>query len=195
MLIIKHRVNTIEALSVTSTQFGVEIDIRSENGDLIISHDPFIKGVNFELWLNTYSHQFLVLNVKEDGLENKLMEKLSEHSIDNFFFLDQSFPSLYKISRLFPEKCAVRVSDIESSQTALNLKPKWVWLDSHSGDWSFLIEAIQVVKGLGMKVCLVSPELQRSNFKDEMLLLKRLLLNNDLELDAVCTKLPINWLL
>ena len=194
MIIIKHRVNTIQALSETSTHFGVEIDIRSQDGDLILAHDPFINGVNFELWLNTYNHQFLVLNVKEDGLEEKLMEKLSKYSIENYFFLDQAFPSLYKVSRLFPSKCAVRVSDVESSQTALSLKPGWVWLDSHSGDWSYLLESIKVVRELGMKICLVSPELQRFDYKKEMFSLQQLLLNNNLELDAVCTKLPTNWL-
>ena len=82
--------------------------------------------------------------------------KLSKYSIENYFFLDQAFPSLYKVSRLFPSKCAVRVSDVESSQTALSLKPGWVWLDSHSGDWSYLLESIKVVRELGMKIFFVS---------------------------------------
>ena len=44
MLIIKHRLNTIKKLEKLNYDYGAEIDIRSYNREIIISHDPFKKG-------------------------------------------------------------------------------------------------------------------------------------------------------
>ena len=43
MIIIKHRVNTIESLKKTSKEFGVEIDLRSNNKEIYLNHDPLKK--------------------------------------------------------------------------------------------------------------------------------------------------------
>ena len=44
---ILHRVNTIALLEKTPSNFGVEVDIRSYGGNLIIHHDPFKQGELF----------------------------------------------------------------------------------------------------------------------------------------------------
>ena len=38
-------------------------------GALILNHEPFENGVLFEKWLNEFNHKYLILNVKEEGLE------------------------------------------------------------------------------------------------------------------------------
>ena len=87
MILISHRVNTTEKLRKVDFQFGVEIDIRSNNNQLILHHDPFEKGELFKEWLENYNHKILILNVKEEGLENRILTLLREKKINNFFFL------------------------------------------------------------------------------------------------------------
>ena len=57
-ILIKHRVNTINNLKKTDKKYGLEIDIRTWKQKLILSHDPFKVGTNFEQWLNYYNHAF-----------------------------------------------------------------------------------------------------------------------------------------
>ena len=53
-----HRVNTVEALTKVPKNFGVEVDIRSEEKKLIMHHDPFKEGENFARFLTTVlAHQ------------------------------------------------------------------------------------------------------------------------------------------
>ena len=80
---------------------------------------------------NFYDHGTLILNLKEDGLEDKLLNLMESNNIQNFFFLDQSFPSLIKTIKSQEKRCAIRLSEYESIQTVLNLKGKidWVWID------------------------------------------------------------------
>ena len=94
MNLISHRVNTIKQLKETDTKFGVEVDIRSNGHDLIINHEPFSSGESFSDWIKEYDHGTLILNVKEEGLEGSLLDYMKDFDIDDFFFLDQSFPFL-----------------------------------------------------------------------------------------------------
>ena len=79
--IIYHRVNTLKKLLSTPTSYGVEIDIRSYNEELIIHHDPFTEGLLFKTWLENYNHKFLVVNIKEEGLEEQIFQCLPLFSI------------------------------------------------------------------------------------------------------------------
>ena len=44
MQIIRHRINHLAELAVLDRRWGAEIDIRSRNGRLILSHDPYKNG-------------------------------------------------------------------------------------------------------------------------------------------------------
>ena len=193
MKIVKHRVNRISELIATPSHFGVEVDIRSSDIELIVSHDPFGPGTSFSKWLEYYNHNFLIVNVKEDGLERFVLDLLAEYKVKKFFFLDQSIPSLFKFSDNWSEFCCARVSDVESVETVLNLKVGWVWFDSHTGDWSYLQEAFKKLSGLNVKKCLVSPELQRPNSESELLVLKKFIDDSAFDFNAVCTKYPQKW--
>mgnify|MGYP001178985969 CR=1 FL=1 len=131
MIKIAHRVNTIDLLKKTPLDLGVEIDIRSNGNDLILHHDPFEDGVLFKDWLKYFSHKTVILNVKEEGLELRVLKLMKENNISDFFFLDQSFPFLLKTALLGETRCAVRVSEYEDIQTALSLSNMidWVWVD------------------------------------------------------------------
>lgn len=194
MKLISHRRNTVAELQATPHQYGVEVDIRSEGAQLIIHHDPFTPGESFEAWMDAYRHGTLILNVKEEGLEARLITLMEAKGIDDYFFLDQSFPFLVKWSRLGERRCAVRVSEFESVSTALTLAGKvdWVWVDCFS---RFPLDAQDAarLKAAGFKLCLVSPELQGRDALQEIPALQRLLLELHIEADAVCTKRPDLW--
>lgn len=193
MIIIKHRVNSINEIVSTPYSYGVEIDLRTFGSEIIIHHDPFQEGVKFSEWLQYYNHKFLVLNVKEDGLEMFISELIEKFKIKNYFFLDQPIPSLFKFSKTSPQFASVRVSDIESTENALKINTGWAWLDSHTGDWDYLLNAMEQLKSRNIKMCLVSPELQRTSYEKEILQLKKLTSKLLIGFDAVCTKYPHIW--
>ena len=112
MKLIVHRRNMLSDLIATPTKYGIEVDIRSYGDKLVIHHEPFIKGESFEDWLAAYQHGMLILNVKEEGLEARLIELMRMHGITDYFFLDQSFPFLVKWSKAGERRCAVRVSGV-----------------------------------------------------------------------------------
>ena len=194
MNIISHRRNKIEELKATPRKYGIEVDIRSYCDKLIIHHDPFVIGESFDEWLDQYKHGTLILNVKEEGLETRLLELMKKKNIEDYFFLDQSFPFLVKWSKLGEKRCAVRVSEFESIETALTLAGKvdWVWVDCFT---RFPLEKEDelALKNAGFKLCLVSPELQGRNAEDEIPALIKLLQEQNISADSVCTKRPDLW--
>ncbi len=193
MEIIYHRRNNIDLLVSTPIDFGVEIDIRTYKNKLIIHHDPCCQGADFEEWLKFYKNGTLILNVKEEGLENMILKILKRHNIQKFFFLDQTFPFLIKTSREGEKRCAVRFSEYESLETVLNLRGliDWVWVDFFN-KLPLNNESFMKIKNNKFKICLVSPELQSFGEK-EVIELKRTLKNQKINVDAVCTKYPSLW--
>tara|TARA_Y100001968_G_C19352878_1_gene715613 strand:- start:489 stop:1073 length:585 start_codon:yes stop_codon:yes gene_type:complete len=193
MIIIDHRRNTSDLLNSTPQSFGVEIDIRSNQSSLILHHDPFEEGEEFESWLKNYNHKFLILNVKEEGLESRVLILLEKYGITDFFFLDQSFPFLIKTLKSGESRLALRVSEYESIETAINLSAgiEWIWVD-YFNKFPLDKDNYQKLSDLGYKLCLVSPELQ--GFSEDILLNLKLFLNEyGLIPDAVCTKFPLLW--
>jgi hypothetical protein len=195
MEIIWHRRNTLAELRETPRGFGVEVDIRSAGRHLLIHHDAFEEGEPFEAWLDEYQHGTLILNVKEEGLEARLLGMLRARGIERFFFLDQSFPFLIKTARAGESRCAVRVSEYESLDTALALRGlvQWVWVDCFTR-FPLGGDAARRLRDAGFKLCVVSPELQGRDAQLEIPALRAQLRALELEIDAVCTKAPALWL-
>jgi hypothetical protein len=191
---ISHRRNTIAELKETPKEYGVEVDIRSDNGQLIIHHDPFAKGDNFEAWLKHYQHGTLILNVKEEGLEAHLIALMKQHRISDYFFLDQSFPFLIKWSKLGERHCAVRVSEFESIETALTLSGQieWVWVDCFTR-FPLTGSEAKRLQDADFKLCLVSPELQGRLATSEIPQLASFLRKHLIKPEAICTKNPELW--
>lgn len=194
MKLIAHRRNTIEQLRATPVAYGVEVDIRSHGEQLIIHHDALQAGESFDAWIAAYRHGTLILNVKEEGLEAPLLALMRKHGIDDFFFLDQSFPFLVKWSKAGERRCAVRVSEYESVDTALTLAGKvdWVWVDCFT-HFALSGSDAQRLREAGFKLCLVSPELQGRAAEPEIAQLAALLAERGIIADAVCTKRPDLW--
>ena len=54
MEIIVHRKNNLGSLELTPKKYGIEIDIRTYSGELIIMHDPFCNGIKLNDWLKSF---------------------------------------------------------------------------------------------------------------------------------------------
>lgn len=192
MIVIIHRVNSIKKLKKIKYKFGVEIDIRSEKNKLYLSHDAFKLGTNFEKWLKYYKHKFIVLNVKEEGLETKILKALKKYKINKFFFHDQTFSSMLKIMK--KTKVSIRISEYEEIKNKRRLFKyiKWVWID-HFTKFPLNIKQLKQIKKFNIKFCIVSPELVKRRYKKKILKLKKYLHKNNFHIDAVCTKYPSLW--
>jgi len=207
MLIIQHRCNDRNRLASLPSDFGCEIDLRNHGDQLIVIHDAFdTKADLFSDWLSEYNHRFLIINVKEEGLEEKLFPILKEHKIKEFFILDESFPYIRKWALLGESRFAVRVSHFENYRTALSLsfglrtegkKVSWVWIDCFDGQPLPKFEAL-ALKSAGFKLCYVSPELHHMENPDSWHALVNIFIGSlakqEITPDAVCTKLPSAWL-
>lgn len=194
MIYVAHRINEITQLKIVPYEMGVEIDLRSSGNEIILHHEPFISGVLFKEWLKFYQHSLLILNIKEEGLEDKILECLYNFNVNNYFFLDQSFPFLVKSIKKGRNQSAVRISEFESIETAKNLKGKvdWVWIDFFT---HFPLEpvSIKLLKDMAFKLCIVSPELQGFIPEVQIPKLAEFLLKNSIKIDAICTKNPELW--
>lgn len=190
MLKIAHRINTIEQLRQTPVEYGVEMDLRPEGDAIIIHHDPFTQGENFEEWLKHYKHSLIILNTKAEGMEDRLLALMEKHQIEQYFFLDLSLPFLIKYMKKGITKIAVRFSEYEPIEFVMKFagKVEWVWVDCFS-DLPLNSENYHLLKQ-HFKLCLVSPELQGydlsriEEFKVKL---------NGMSIDAVCTKRPDLW--
>ena len=193
--IIIHRCNTINQLRSIPKKYGVEIDIRSYKDQLVLHHDPFVKDAEtFHDWINHFEHESIILNVKEEGLEEKLIKIMKDYEIDKYFFLDQSFPFLVKYANKGHSKSAIRFSEFESIDTVLSLEGKieWVWVDYFS-QFPLKKKESYLLHNKGFNICLVSPELQGFNPEVEIIKLQNSIKNNDIIFDTVCTKYPLLW--
>lgn len=192
MKLIAHRRNTLTELNATPPGCGVEVDVRSSGDRLTIHHDPFQTGESFDAWVEAYRHGTLILNVKEEGLEDRLIACMRDRGIDDYFFLDQSFPFLVKTASKGEHRCAVRVSEFEALDTALALAGKidWVWVDCFSRFPLDRVEWLRL-KDAGFRLCVVSPELQGRVSEAEILAQRSLFAGWGLEPDAVCCKLAM----
>jgi hypothetical protein len=197
MITIKHRINTIKELLLIDSNYGVEIDLRSQNQQIIMSHDPYtFDSTLFTEWIKFYKHSMLVLNIKEEGIEQKVFEIIKNANITDFFFLDQSFPFIVKTLASGEDRIALRLSDYESINTLertfqiSQLKPHWVWIDSFTGNWEHLTE-LPKIKSMGYKICIASPELHQRSLDLELEYILKLA--NFSQIDAVCTKYPEKW--
>lgn len=183
-----HRINTIEELKKTPNYYGIEIDLRDNiNGDIHIAHDPYIQGELFCNFLQHYQHSFIILNIKSERIESKILELLKKYNIVNYFFLDSSFPMIYQLSSEGEKNCAIRFSEFESLDTIMNMKNrvKWVWIDCFTKN-PLTPSTYKLLKDSGFKLCFVSPELQ--NQPKKLQLYRDYFVENNIKLDMICTK-------
>ena len=119
--IVIHRVNKIKDLLEIPNNYGCEIDIRSFGDKLILNHEPYQDGELLSNYLDSYNHGLLVLNIKESGIENDVLDLVKSKGIKKYFLLDVEFPYIYKYSRLGERAIAIRYSEDEPIDLAFLL--------------------------------------------------------------------------
>ena len=187
---IAHRINTIAELSLIPFNYGVELDLRDYNNNLILHHDPFKNGDSFEEYLKSYNHGTMIINIKSERIEYRALELLEKYNIKKYFFLDSSFPMIYLLSKNGVKNIAVRFSEFEAIETILNMKNRvdWVWIDCFN-HYPLDYSSYEILKD-NFKLCLVSPELQSH---DISMVKKFIKLSKKMPFDAVCTKRIKLW--
>jgi hypothetical protein len=203
-----HRVNTLDHLKeISNTDYGVEIDIRYHENNLVLHHDPFNHNLNNPTLLQDFLANYhlqgpIILNVKTEGIEQECINLMNKFNIKNWFFLDLSMPYFVKYALLAEKKTilgfnkgnlAVRFSEYEPLEYALAFtgKSSWVWVDCFS-KMPLNKENYSKLKESGFKICLVSPELQGHDISliDDF---KKQLQDNNIQVDAVCSKRVDLW--
>ncbi|MCG3203787.1 MAG: hypothetical protein KCHDKBKB_00459 [Elusimicrobia bacterium] len=194
--LIKHRVNTLRELKMVDSRWGVEIDLRSDvkrKERIHLSHDPWRRGVDFEVWLKSFKKKGisgpLFLNTKEDGLETKVVALMKKYGIGNYVFLDTQLPTLVRWAIKKRNKhFAIRLSRYEAIESLRPFvgKVAWVWVDCFDGQ-PLSARLVKKIRNK-FKICLVSPELQMKS----IVLIKKFRSLKRLA-HAVCTKYPRQW--
>jgi len=184
MKIILHRINNINVLNKIPARYGVEIDIRAYKDKLILNHEPLLKGDYFDDYLDNFQHNFIIVNIKEAGIEDEVIFKLNRKKIKNFFLLDVEFPYIYKAIKKDFKKIAIRFSEFESIETLKNFKNKldWVWIDTFN---KFPINNKNIESLNYFKKCIVCPE--RWGRKNDITKYKTLIKKNNYKIDSVMT--------
>lgn len=193
ILFINHRINKSQELDNVNFDYGVEIDLRDKGNDVILSHDPFENGENFEDYLKKYEQRklnknLMILNIKSERIEYKVLELIKKYNIENYFFLDSSFPMIYQLNKIGEKNIAIRFSEFESIDSVKLVKNmvKWVWVDCFT-HFPLSLKSYKKIKEFGLKICIVSPELQGYN-TEKIKDFKKIIKENCLEIDAICTK-------
>jgi len=185
-----HRINTMADLSIIDNSFGVELDIRDDHktGQLILAHDPFIHGENFDKYLEKYNHNTLILNIKSERVELECLKLMEKYNITNYFFLDSSFPMINLLNKKYNNnKIASRYSEYECLEFTENIKDliQWIWVDCFT-KMPLNSHIYDRIKLLDKQICIVSPELQGQ--KEKISVYRQQLIDNNIIPDAICCK-------
>jgi hypothetical protein len=173
--------------------FGTETDVRDFKGELVISHDiaqgnemSFIDFLTLveKQQKNLGSQLSLALNIKSDGLANKINQSLKKYSGNDFFVFDMSVPDMRSY---FEAGIPVftRMSEVEKEPAWLD-KSDGVWLDGFETEW-YGADVICDLLDRQKRVCIVSPELHS---RSHILLWERLNLLQNKQGLLLCTDYP-----
>lgn len=172
--------------------FGTETDIRDYMGKLVISHDiadetcmcidEFFKIYND----NSNLDLMLALNIKSDGLQVKLKEKLLKYGIKKYFVFDMSIPDTigYLKNNLITFS---RQSEYEEIPAFVN-ECQGIWLDAFNSTW-YDSKMLSNHINNGKNVAIVSPELHKRNHLELWEFLKNNKFDQSYNI-ILCTDLP-----
>jgi glycerophosphoryl diester phosphodiesterase len=183
--------NTINAfIESFENGFGVETDIRDQNGKLVIAHDiPYGDEILLEDFLmihKKYNSLPIALNIKADGLQTLLKDVLKKFEVENYFVFDMSVPeTILYLKREFI--VFSRQSDVELEPTLYN-RVQGIWMDSFFDNW-ITDDIINTHLENNKFICLVSPELHKRDHKEFWRFLKDSNLYKNVNI-MICTDYP-----
>lgn len=193
-MIFLHRQNN---LTSSIKNYGIEIDLRYKER-LVLNHDVLKQDILypfFEEKIQFMTNIPIICNIKESGLEEKVIELLGDNF--EYYFLDSQIPDILRLSKNgYQGKFIIRISDVESYNKRLIgvVKPKYVWVD-YSQFSNFDIQNYQefiydIKPKLGqVEPILVSPELYDLSYVELIEPIQSILPKGF----SVCTKKPELW--
>ena len=115
---------------------------------------------------------------------------MRQHRIQDYFFLDSSFPMIRLLSEQGERRLAVRFSEYEPLESALAVagRVEWVWVDCFT--CMPLTADSHAALRARFRLCAVSPELQGRPVAEIAAYAEQL---RPYPVDAVCTKRPDLW--
>ena len=190
--------NTLQAFNrALDNKFGIELDVRDCNKQIVISHNPPDKKT--EKFTNifkslsknkNFKKVIFAINIKSEGLEKQIVDLLKRFKIvKNSFVFDMSIPTLYNFQKKYKKniRVATRHSDLEQIPV-LYKNSNWVWIDELKESW---IKNNEIIAHVLRKkqVCLVSPELHNRAYKKKWQQLRKLP-KSVLKKIYICTDFP-----
>lgn len=168
---------------------GIEIDLRSNRNKVIISHDPFLNGLDFFKTVKRLKNFFVIVDMKSTGFSEKVLKVLNKEKI-NFLFLNLiASEQIYLIEKNHSKNLFLRYSSIEKPDlTKKNFKKiKWIWFDFFNKKF-ITIKEYNYIKKHNKKICLTSPDLIDGSVFKTLRYIKYLN-KNKIKIDMICTKL------
>lgn len=179
--------NTLNAFSESTRRgYGIELDVRNKDGNLIIAHDlaeedSLLLIDALKVIDGCKSH--VMVNIKEDSICHEVAKLFDQYDIKYYLF-DMSIPETVICSdNSFP--FFTRLSEYETF-TRLDKKSKGFWVDSFEGEW-FDSELISSILNYGNEVAIVSPELHGRDFQELWSMLENYSNYSNI---SICTDFP-----
>lgn len=167
---------------------SVEVDIRTLADQIVISHDLNDSISTQFPDLEFFSKNRVAINIKEDGLQDKLHNYVSNMRANNSFIFDASIPEMVKYyEKDFPT--ALRLSEFEQE---IPWKTTNIWLDSFYSDWWIKKDIIQKFSD-NYNLIVVSPELHHRDHKQAWDVVLNHLQKGNPNL-GICTDYPLDFL-
>ena len=113
ILKIAHRILTLEDYYKLPKEVGLEFDLHAYGDQLVVSHDAFCNGIEFNEYISKIKDRFLAINIKEEGIEERVFEILSKAGSKKFFLFDVSVPQIFRLGKLYSKHFAFRLSQLE----------------------------------------------------------------------------------
>jgi len=172
--------------------YGVEVDVRDNHNQLVVSHGPpKTKALPFkkvlELWSRHGSNLTLAINIKADGLQQLLQKALKTYRNMNYLVFDMSFPDMIHFLKR-RMRVYSRISDYEEIPLLYN-KAQGIWLDAFHSTWFRSRDILKHLRN-GKDVCLVSPELHGRDPLSAWRELKKTMRKRHKGRLGLCTDLP-----
>ncbi len=189
---IAHRILDFEKLCNLPDNIGIEFDVHAYGRELVIAHDAFNNGLNFSEFISKVGDRFMAVNIKEEGIEEKVFEILLDADYKKFFLFDVSVPQIFRLGKKYSSNLAFRYSQLENINLDICKNyANYLWIDTFDGSFWPSRELIEKLKRLSFKLCFVSPELHNPTLGNSKLFSQKLLEFRNLlgEEDHLCTKI------
>ena len=177
--------NSRESLeSAFEKGFAVETDVRDQQEEIVISHDPCGSSTYSSFNQELLALGGIAINIKSDGLVPRFAE-LREHLQESqSFVFDCSFPQILQFRKAsIPH--ALRISEYEKE---LPWNPNYIWLDAFNDDWWVKDAKIRKLMDQTPTI-IVSPELHGREF---LLVWEEFSkLAQEVENISICTDFPL----